>query len=404
MEVQAPSPERITTLELILTASCNLACGYCYQNAKQKKSMDVATLERALDLILGSREPRITILFIGGEALLELPLLRHGVEYVEARRERGRSVDYQISTNGLLLDAETARFLAKNRFRTQLSHDGVPAAQAVRGEGTHARLDALLERLRREEPYFFRYRFVVQNTVTGATVPYIADSFAYHLEKGVERIRISACDTFDPTWSNDLVPELDRQFARVFELSLAHYRRTGKVPFEPFRRERRAARRLLGRSMCGIGSGKTVTVDVDGSISGCVTFVESYQKFTSRFLRERLESIRLGRLDDGTLPRRLAMYPGAVDATELFDRKEEKYSSFGRCGECRHLADCFICPVSIGHIPGNQDPRRVPDFPCAFNLATMRNRERFPAQGSVRDALRRKKARPLAGFAAAVRA
>jgi hypothetical protein len=81
------------------------------------------------------------------------------------------------------------------------------------------------------------------------------------------------------------------------------------------------------------------------------------------------------------------MYPGAARATGLFHARNEKYSSYDRCAECRFAAECSICPTSIGHIPGNTDPRRVPDFGCAYNLVSLAYRERSPDQPTALDVL-----------------
>ena len=87
--------------------------------------------------------------------------------------------------------------------------------------------------------------------------------------------------------------------------------------------------------------------------------------------------MRLGDLRDPELGRRLDEYPAAVRAAGIFDNKQDKYSSYLKCGSCRFLHQCSICPVAICHIPGNTDPNRVPDLPCALNLAVLAARELF---------------------------
>jgi hypothetical protein len=46
-----------------------------------------------------------------------------------------------------------------------------------------------------------------------------------------------------------------------------------------------------------------------------------------------------------------------------------------------------VCPISIGHQPGNTDPDRIPDFQCAYNLVSLEYRERFPVQPGPRERL-----------------
>src|SRR5262245_61579651 len=109
MKAPAPPPgslEGISTLEVVLTASCNLRCSYCYQNAKQARRMEWDTLRHALDLALKSQRPDLHIVFLGGEPLLELPLVRRALEHVEARLPKDKRIKYTLSTNGLLLDDE----------------------------------------------------------------------------------------------------------------------------------------------------------------------------------------------------------------------------------------------------------------------------------------------------------
>src|SRR5260370_15814782 len=93
----------IKVLEVILTAQCNLRCGYCYQNDKQARRMEWDTLRSALAVALASRSRTLEIRFIGGEPLLEMPLIRRAVQFVEQRRARNREVIFSISTNGVIL-------------------------------------------------------------------------------------------------------------------------------------------------------------------------------------------------------------------------------------------------------------------------------------------------------------
>lgn len=380
------SPGELQRVDVVLTAGCNLRCGYCYQNDKKAQSMDWETLRASADLLLGSRRAEVRMLFIGGEPLLEFPLIRRAVEYIEAARPREQTVRYNIVTNGTLLREEQAAFLVEHGFDVQLSFDGVPSAQDLRGPGTFAILDALLDRLLEQHPAFVTEKLTVALTLLPSTIPSLADSIEYFLRKGVQEIAVSPALTHHP-WRYEMMAELDAQFARIFRTSLRRYRRTGEVPFQLFRRERNSAERPQSVSMCGVAQGETPAVDVDGQVHGCLMFVDSYQKFPTKFLRTRLEAMRMGDLRDPQLPERLAAYPAAAAAAGIFHDKQDKYSSYGRCGECRYLGTCGVCPVSIGHQPGNTDPNRIPDFQCAYNLVSLEYRDRFPFQPTVREQL-----------------
>lgn len=375
-----PTPPRIQHVEAVLTAGCNLTCGYCYQNDKKSRSMAWETLRASADLVLGAR-PGASLLFIGGEPLLEFPLVRQAVEYIEARRPRSQRVRYEIITNGTLLREEQAAFLVEHDFDVQLSFDGVPAAQALRGPGTFAVLDRLLDRLRAEHNRFFVRRLSVALTFVPDTIRHLADSIDYFLGKDLRRLTIAPAITHQPGWRNERMAELDGQLGRIFEACLTHYRQTGQVPLALFAKQRgRKARVPSAGPTCGAGRGVKAAVDVDGQAHGCVMFVNSYQKFPTSFLRRRLDTMALGDVRDPGFARRVAAYPAAARATGLFHGKRDKYSSYGRCRQCLFLDECNICPVSIGHDPSNTDPDRMPDFQCAYNLVSLKYRRRFPAQ------------------------
>jgi sulfatase maturation enzyme AslB (radical SAM superfamily) len=382
-------PLDLTALSVVLTAGCNLRCAYCYQNAKQARSMDRDTLQTALDLLRDERRRRVRLLFTGGEPLLQFGSIERAVAYVDAIRPRDLDVQYELVTNGTLLDDKTAAFLARHRFEVQIGFDGVPAAQDLRGRGTFARLDSLLDTLRTTHPAFLRSRVSVAITVVPRTIPILADSVEYVLSKGVTEILISPAITHEPGWRDEASPELDRQLGRIYRLSLDRYRRTGKVPLPLFRKTGRFRRRCRpSLPMCPVADRHHVVIDVDGQAYGCVLFAESYQRFATPLLRSCLEPLRLGDVRALDLPGRLAAFRSTARVTPLFNAKEEKYSSFQSCRTCRYLNACAICPVSIAHQPGNHDPRRVPDFPCTFTRLALAYRGRFPRQLCLTDLLR----------------
>jgi len=375
---------------VVLTANCNLRCAYCYQNAKGRRQMDWKTLQAAIELLLRSRRRALDLVFYGGEPLLEFSLVRRAVEYVVRERPAGKSVGYAIITNGTLLNEERAGFLARHGFGIQLSFDGVPAAQSLRGPATFARLDSMLTRLRRDHPRWLAEKLRVAITVLPDTAQHLAESVDYLVGKGVREIDLSPATGVDTSWEPDRIEQLDAAFGRLFDWCARHYRRTGEVPLKLFRKgrsSRRSTRRTASRPMCGVGLGEQLTVDVDGGVHGCATFAGSYQQFPPGSLLGRVAALALGPIDSAGLAAALARYPGAVRRAELFDDKQGKYSSYGACRDCRHLATCTVCPMAIGYPAGNRDPRRIPDFDCAFNLVTHEYRRRFPRHSDGLDLL-----------------
>ena len=169
-------PAEISKLDVVLTAGCNLRCSYCYQNDKKARSIAWETLRASADLVLGSKRPSVKMLFIGGEPLLEFPLMQRAVAYIEERRRPDQQIKYQIVTNGTLLGDEPLAFFADHDFDVQLSFDGVPGAQAFRSRDSFEVLDRLLTRTRNEWPTFFFENLSVSLTLIVPAVRYLADS------------------------------------------------------------------------------------------------------------------------------------------------------------------------------------------------------------------------------------
>jgi sulfatase maturation enzyme AslB (radical SAM superfamily) len=372
-------PENIRRVLLVLTSQCNLRCGYCFQNDKKPGRMESKTMLRAIDLAFESKQREVDLTFFGGEPLLELELLRLGIDYAEKRRqETGKHVTYSISTNGLLLSDEVVELLAQYHFYTQLSFDGVPDMQRLRGASTFSALDRRLQEIGERYPKFLRECLHIGMTLVPSTVSHFADSIEYFLGRGVCEIGVNPSMSVMMDWELGRIEELEEQFARILELSVAHYTATEEIPLKVFRGgPTRSLARPESVSMCGVMRGDEPAVDVDGQVHGCATFARSFQRFPSSFLRERIEDMSIGDLHAPEFRHRYRQFAKATERAGIFHRKEEKHSGYGRCGDCRYLAACSICPMSIGNLPGNQDPQRVPDFSCAYNLVALKHRDLF---------------------------
>ena len=145
-------------LELLVTHRCNMACRYCYGAHGQEQwegkpylygadsgGMSFDTAKQGVDYLFEASGPQkeLSVIFFGGEPLLEIDLLERIVPYVRGKeKEAGKKVDFSLSTNGLLLSPKVVDFLAKNRIGCQVSIDG-PAGIHDRtrvfpnGEGTY---------------------------------------------------------------------------------------------------------------------------------------------------------------------------------------------------------------------------------------------------------------------------
>ncbi|HBI16075.1 MAG TPA: hypothetical protein DDY20_11265 [Desulfobulbaceae bacterium] len=130
----------IRHLELMLTHECNMRCRYCYgvqgdgdwQDAPylygaHSKGMSFETARLGVDFLFAASGPqkKLSVIFFGGEPLLELDLMGRIARYVRQREgETGKTARLSLSTNGLLLSAEAVAFCERNRISCQVSMDG----------------------------------------------------------------------------------------------------------------------------------------------------------------------------------------------------------------------------------------------------------------------------------------
>lgn len=89
------------TITFNTTEDCNLACKYCYETNKRRRTMDISTARKFIDLILADEDPcgiaslkdnridwlydSITLDFIGGDSLMQPRLLDRILSYWTGR-------------------------------------------------------------------------------------------------------------------------------------------------------------------------------------------------------------------------------------------------------------------------------------------------------------------------------
>jgi uncharacterized protein len=132
-EVTSDSSELHVTV--LTTLQCNFACDYCFQGDHgdynkfaEKMTLETAArtaawIEREMDRV---RPERLTLMFFGGEPLLNLPVMYYLSERLSgAAAERGVALGISIITNGLLLTREVVdRMLPYGLRGVKITLDG----------------------------------------------------------------------------------------------------------------------------------------------------------------------------------------------------------------------------------------------------------------------------------------
>jgi uncharacterized protein len=126
-------------LSLAVAQSCNLGCVYCYAREGSfggtPQQMPGKTALAAVDLLLSEAAPgeRVHLSFLGGEPLVNRPVLREATRYAAAEAaRRGIGIGFSITSNGTLISEADGDFFEEHGFAVTISLDG--------GRAVHDRL------------------------------------------------------------------------------------------------------------------------------------------------------------------------------------------------------------------------------------------------------------------------
>jgi uncharacterized protein len=127
-------------LELMVTHDCNMRCRYCYGSHGKEgwetqpylygakgKGMSPEMAKSGVDFLFDNsgKQKELSLIFFGGEPLLEFRLIKDTVPYVrEKEAQTGKKANLSMVTNGILLSDEVVDFLVRNKIGCQVSIDG----------------------------------------------------------------------------------------------------------------------------------------------------------------------------------------------------------------------------------------------------------------------------------------
>lgn len=171
--------QHLKQLVFEVTSLCNLNCKYCsyadLYKSYGKREPKMLSFEKArmiLDYLFLIRDcPHdvnfpLTISFYGGEPLLNIPLIRQIVDYIEIAKPKTH-FSYSMTTNGMLLD-KYMNYLAEKKFKLLISLDGDKTAQSYRvdhsGENSFEHVFRNVKLLQEKHPDYFQ-NYVMFNSV-----------------------------------------------------------------------------------------------------------------------------------------------------------------------------------------------------------------------------------------------
>ncbi len=193
----------------VITLRCNETCAYCHASRANLDAvhtdMSVETAERAVDMVLQSTSPFVTIEFQGGEPLVNYAVVQHVIEYARERnRERGKQLEFTMVSNFSLLDEQKLDWLIENRVQLCTSVDGPEAlhnAQRKLPTGdAHQRTIHWTRRINERyrelglDPTLYHVESLL--TTTRATLPMWKEVVDTYVDMGCRSLFLRALDPF----------------------------------------------------------------------------------------------------------------------------------------------------------------------------------------------------------------
>lgn len=196
---------------LLMTYRCNLDCKYCYIHTKRSKDMTLEKAQLILEPFL-MKEHKLDIIFVGGETLLAIDVIRPLVEWAKSNQWKS---DYRFfgSTNGTLLTPELKDWLTENKqvLTLGLSYDGIPATQLENRGNDNIDVDFFIETWPHQP---------IQMTINSDSVGQMAEGIMYLLDKGAAVHPNVAFE--EKEWEEKEIAEYGRQLNRLIPYYQTH--------------------------------------------------------------------------------------------------------------------------------------------------------------------------------------
>ena len=253
----------IIKLELIHTEGCNLACSYCFEkNILGYKKMPADVARKAIDLLFdySKNEKQLEITHFGGEPTLNFPAIKYVTEYAEEKASAlGKSINFQMTSNGVLIDETMANYFSQHKIMVLLSIDGLESTHnkfriTKQGSGSFEQAIKGMKILKRTQGYIG-----VKMTVMPQNVPSLYDDVLGLYKMGVNHFIIGYASGIP--WSEEDMNSFVEQLGRLYEWYKQN--RSSGLKIDEFDEEHEPG-------SFGCMAGRTsMSVAVNGEISPC---------------------------------------------------------------------------------------------------------------------------------------
>lgn len=205
---------------LLVTYGCNLRCTYCYEPKKIFRRVTPEKAKRYVSDCINSLDSSYTefeVQFMGGEPLLEFPMIREVSEWLWAQDWRIPLKQIFAATNGTLLNEEMRQWITpnKHRFCLGLSFDG----------------NRLMQNMNRTNSYFdVDLAFYVKTwpnqsvkmTISPDTIGSLFDGVMHLYDRGFQHISADLAMGANVLWQTKHLSEFENQLSKLVTYYLEH--------------------------------------------------------------------------------------------------------------------------------------------------------------------------------------
>lgn len=259
---------------LSVTDNCNLACPYCFVQ-QHPKSMTYEVAEQAVQWVLkNAQEKQIDFLpsvnFFGGEPLLEFnSIIKPLVEKYYGQ------VEFNITTNGMLLNEDIVDSFNKYNITPLLSLDGCAEVQNYQRP---AKNGDSFQTILRNIPYLLlrRPNTIMRATLTKHSIPYLYENVLMAEELGFKKVVF--CPNCFEEWTKEDENKLAEQLDKIALYIYKQLRQGEKMPIlvDPLNKMfSNISQATMGNikfnnhiMRCGLGT-TTCAITTDGKIVPC---------------------------------------------------------------------------------------------------------------------------------------
>jgi uncharacterized protein len=172
---------------------------------------------RAVDLLFdySFEEPVVNILHFGGEPTLNFPSVQRVTEYAEEKASlSGKSVEFHMTSNGVLINEEMAGYFSRHKIRVLLSVDGLEKEHNrfrvdANGRGTFSKVMDSMHILKNSQMWVG-----VKMTVMPENVPGFFENVSGLYDMGVNQFLISPATGIK--WSEEDMKSFSKQYGRLY--------------------------------------------------------------------------------------------------------------------------------------------------------------------------------------------